>query len=43
MIHESTPSVDYNQLLKRLDTQPNEPTNQNSMKVIKPMNKITLL
>ena len=34
-------SVGYNQGLKRQDTQPNEPTNQNSRKVhkVKPMNK----
>ena len=35
MIQKLTPSVDYNQLLKRLDTQLNEPTNQNSIKVPK--------
>ena len=46
MIHKITPSVDYNQFLKLLDTQLNEPTNQNSMKVlkyVKPTNKKTLL
>ena len=37
------PYVDYNQWLRRLDTQLNEPTNQNSLKVVKPMNKRTLL
>ena len=40
-----TPSVDYNQLLKRLDTQLNEPTNQNSIisaKVANPKNKTKL-
>ena len=26
--HTITPSLDYNQWLKRLDTQPNVPTNQ---------------
>ena len=38
-----TPSVDFNQWLKRLET--NEPTNQNSIKVpkvVKPTNKKTL-
>ena len=30
-----TSSVDYNYLLKSLDTQPKEPTNQNSIKVPK--------
>ena len=38
-----TPSVDYNNWLKHLDTQLNEPTNQNSIKVLKvvnPTNKI---
>ena len=37
-----TPSVDYNQWLKRLDTQLNEPTYKNSIKVpkvAKPTNK----
>ena len=29
---KTTLSVEYNQQLKRLDTQPNEPTNQNSKK-----------
>ena len=46
MIHKIAPSVDYNQLLKRLDTQLNEPANQNSLKVpkvVKPMNKKTFL
>ena len=41
MIHKVTPSVDLNQWLKHLDTQPYEPTNQNSIKVskgVKPMN-----
>ena len=30
MIHKITPSKDYNNWLKRLDTQLNEPTNPNS-------------
>ena len=33
-----THSVDYNQLLKRLYTQLNEPTNQNKIKVPKEVN-----
>ena len=39
---KNTPSVDYNEWLKRLDTQLNEPTNLNSIKVLKvfePTNK----
>ena len=47
MIHKITPSVDYNLLLKRLDTLlKKNPTNQYSIKapkVGKPMNKKTLL
>ena len=46
MIQKINPSVDYNCLLKRLETQPNEPTNQNSIKVpkiFKPTNKRTLI
>ena len=46
MIHKITPTVDYNLWLKRLDTQLNEPSNQNSINVpkfVKPMNKKTLL
>ena len=44
MIHKITPYVDYNYRLKRLNTQLNEPTNQNSNpKVVKPTNKKTLL
>ena len=42
MIHLVNPSVNYNYRIKRLDTQLNELTNQNSMKVtkvVKPMNK----
>ena len=42
MIHKVNPSVNYNYRIKRLDTQLNELTNQNSMKVtkvVKPMNK----
>ena len=41
-----TPSIDYNFWLIRLDTQLNETTNQNSIKVpkvVKPLNKKTLL
>ena len=30
MINKITPSIDHNQWLKRLDTQLNKPTNQNS-------------
>ena len=46
MIHKNTPSLDYNQLLKNIDTQLNEPTNQNSKKVpkdVKPIDKKMLL
>ena len=46
MIHKITTSVDYNKWLKRLDTQLNQPTNQNSIKVpkvVKQTNKKTLL
>ena len=42
IIHKITPSVDYNKWMKRLETQPNEPTKQNSKevpKVVKPTNK----
>ena len=35
MIHKITPSLDYNQWLKRLDTKLNKPTPQNSIKVPK--------
>ena len=45
MIHKITPSVDYNQWLKRWDTQSNKPTNQNPItvpKVVKPTNKKSL-
>ena len=35
MIHKFTPYVDYNQWLKRLDTQLNEQTNTNIIKVPK--------
>ena len=45
MIHRITPSVDYNKWLKRMDTQLNEPTNKNSIKVpkvVKPINEKTL-
>ena len=43
MIHKITPSVDYNQWLKRLYTQLIEPTDKISivLKVVKPMNKKT--
>ena len=46
MIHKTTPSVDYNQWLKRLDNKLNEPTKQKSIKVpkvVKSMNKKTFL
>ena len=42
-INKITPSVDFNQWFNSLDTQPSEPTYQNSMntpKVVKPTNKI---
>ena len=35
MIHKFTPSVNYNKWLKRLDTQLNETTNQNSINLPK--------
>ena len=44
--YDDTHFVDYNQWLKRFDTQLNKPTNQNLMKVpkvIKPTNKKSLL
>ena len=37
------PLIDNNLLLKRLNTQSNEPTNPNSIKVTNVMNKKTLL
>ena len=46
MIHKIPSSVDYNYSLKRLDTQLNESTNQNSLKVpkvVKQTNKKTFL
>ena len=46
MIQIITPSVDFNLGLKRLETQINEPTNQNLIKVskvVEPTNKKTLL
>ena len=46
MIHKIIPYLDYNQWLKRLETQLNEPTNQNSFKVpkvVKYLNKKTIL
>ena len=45
-INQISPPVDYNKWLKRLDTQLNEPTYQNFIKVpnvVKPTNKKTLL
>ena len=43
LINKNTLYVDYNQWLKRLDTQLNEPNNQNVvLKVDKPTNKETL-
>ena len=45
LIHQITPSVDYNLWLIRLDTQLKKPTNQNLLKVpkvVKPTNKKTL-
>ncbi len=42
--YKITPSVDYNKWIKRLDTQLNEPTNQNAIKdpkVVKQTNKKT--
>ena len=35
MIHKITPSVDYKEWFKSLDTQLNEPANQNTIKVSK--------
>ena len=46
IIQKLTPFVDYNQWLKRLDIQLNEPINRNLIKVpkvIKPTNKKTIL
>ena len=46
MIHKVTPSETYNKCMKRVDTEPYEPTNQNSMKVLKVVkqtNKKTLI
>ena len=34
MIHKITPSVYYNEWFKRLDTQLNDPTNQNSLRTL---------
>ena len=45
-MHKITPSVDLNYWLEHLDTQLNEPTNQNSLKVnkvVQPKNKKTLI
>ena len=44
IINKTTPSVDYSQCLKSLDTQLNDPTKQNLIevpKVVKPTNKKT--
>ena len=46
LIHNITPSVDYNQWLNRLDTQLNKPTKIKFMKVlkvVKPTNKNMLI
>ena len=46
IICKNNPSVDYNLWLKRLDTQLNQPTNENSIKVLKvvrPTNQKMLL
>ena len=45
MIHKVIPSVDYNYYLKRLNTQLNIPTNQDSTvpKVVETTDKKTLL
>ena len=43
MGHKITPSVDYNQWLKRLDTKLNEPINQNSFEVPKVDKPTTML
>ena len=46
MIYKNISYVDYNWRLQRLDTQLNEPTNQNSIKVpkvVEPTNKKMLL
>ena len=46
MKHKITPSVDYSQYLKRLDTKLNKPTNQIQLKVpnvVKPSNEKTVL
>ena len=45
MLDKITPSLDYHLKFKYLDTQLNEPTNQNSIevsKVVEPTNKKTL-
>ena len=41
MLYKITPSVDKNLWLKRLNTQTNESTNQNSQKIVKSTNKKT--
>ena len=46
ILHKITPSVDNNSWLKRLNSQLNEPTNHNSIKVpknVKPTNEKALL
>ncbi len=43
VMHKMSPSVDYNQWLKRLDTNINEPTNHNVTKVIKVIKQTMLL
>ena len=40
MIHKIDPSIDYNQWLKRLDTQYNEPTNQKLLRAPKVVNEV---
>ena len=42
MIYKITPSIDHNQWLKRLDTQLNEPTNENSI-INSPMSPSSLI
>ena len=43
MTDKITPTVDYNQWMKTFDTQINEPTNQNYIKVPKANKKKTLI
>ena len=42
-LQKKTSTVDYNKWLKRIDIPLNEPTNQNSIKVVMQTNKKTLL